>query len=517
MVQRRQPGGFYGIQGLNLSNTSLDSNALLDHREQHYMRPRRSSTVACVGGTSRRFPVTGFGGETAERLQTEGFEYSHASARPGVSVTTPRGSTSTGKMRSRGGSRKKSSRGQESDESLDSGDDDLETTRLLGSRPRTAIRAGGAGSILDISGAGPASHLSTSVANYGGVNFPPSVPTSPRIEPSIYLDGANALGAEPISSSFMGHRRGNTADTVINIEPSSSATTPPESGLGRQPTLRAEEDVCFPVDECLSDEQSHIQCAHERNGRRIPREWPDLGVLEEWSREEKEQRSEGIRAKKTAEPVYVGGRLRPNLRTQWHREEEDAPYRFTYFNDELPATLHAHTISELLLPGQTYKDLFRPEPRKLEEYSDAEEEQPTINMAAWHASHNNAYNQSHNLNNSGPNHHGSSPPAHDEPMGARPTFWLDVLSPTDAEMKVLSKAFGIHPLTAEDIMMQEAREKVELFRSYYLVSYKSFEQDMNSEDYLDPVNMYVTVFREGVISVSNHSTITPRDILTSGL
>ncbi|KAF8447031.1 hypothetical protein BGX38DRAFT_1270664 [Terfezia claveryi] len=75
-------------------------------------------------------------------------------------------------------------------------------------------------------------------------------------------------------------------------------------------------------------------------------------------------------------------------------------------------------------------------------------------------------------------------------------------------MKILSRAFGIHPLTAEDIMMQEAREKVELFRSYYLVSYKSFEQDMRSEDYLDPVNIYVVVFRDGVIS---HGVLIRRD------
>jgi magnesium transporter len=84
---------------------------------------------------------------------------------------------------------------------------------------------------------------------------------------------------------------------------------------------------------------------------------------------------------------------------------------------------------------------------------------------------------------------------------------LDILSPTDAEMKVISKTFGIHPLTAEDIMMQEAREKVELFRNYYFVNYRTFEQDMNNEDFLEPVNMYVVVFREGVLSF--HFSMTP--------
>jgi len=92
-------------------------------------------------------------------------------------------------------------------------------------------------------------------------------------------------------------------------------------------------------------------------------------------------------------------------------------------------------------------------------------------------------------------------------FGDRPVWWLDILSPTESEMKVISKAFGIHPLTAEDIMMQEQREKVELFRNYYFVNYRSFDQDQTSENFLEPVNMYVVVFREGVLSF--HFSVTP--------
>ncbi|OWB76476.1 hypothetical protein B5S32_g628 [[Candida] boidinii] len=54
-------------------------------------------------------------------------------------------------------------------------------------------------------------------------------------------------------------------------------------------------------------------------------------------------------------------------------------------------------------------------------------------------------------------------------------FWLDVLNPTEEEMKVISKAFGIHPLTTEDIFLGEAREKVELFKDYYFVCFTSFD------------------------------------------
>jgi magnesium transporter len=62
-------------------------------------------------------------------------------------------------------------------------------------------------------------------------------------------------------------------------------------------------------------------------------------------------------------------------------------------------------------------------------------------------------------------------------------------------------------LTVEDIMMQEPREKVELFQSYYFVNYRSFEQDKDNEEYMEPVNMYVVVFKDGVISF--HFSMTP--------
>lgn len=67
---------------------------------------------------------------------------------------------------------------------------------------------------------------------------------------------------------------------------------------------------------------------------------------------------------------------------------------------------------------------------------------------------------------------------------------------------MLAKSFGIHQLTAEDIMLEEPREKVELFQNYYFVNYRSFEQDENSSEYMEPINIYVVVFRDGVISVS---------------
>ena len=91
-------------------------------------------------------------------------------------------------------------------------------------------------------------------------------------------------------------------------------------------------------------------------------------------------------------------------------------------------------------------------------------------------------------------------PSKPKQFGRRPAYWLDVLCPTNQEMQVLCRAFGIHALTAEDIMLQEAREKVELFKHYYFINYRTFEQDPRDEEYMEPLNVYVIVFQGGVIS-----------------
>lgn len=121
----------------------------------------------------------------------------------------------------------------------------------------------------------------------------------------------------------------------------------------------------------------------------------------------------------------------------------DLPDRFSFFHSANEETVHAPDLPSLILPGQTVRELFK--------------------------------------NGEG-------------------TWWLDCTCPTDAEMKTLAKAFGIHPLTAEDIRMQETREKVELFHNYYFVCFHTFETDQESEDFLEPINVYIVVFREGVLT-----------------
>jgi magnesium transporter len=120
--------------------------------------------------------------------------------------------------------------------------------------------------------------------------------------------------------------------------------------------------------------------------------------------------------------------------------------RWTFFSSELDDTIHAAELGGLLMPGERFRDLFETPP----------------DGGVW---------------------------------------WLDMVNPTEEEVFALCKAFGVHPLTREDICIQEPREKVELFHQYYFVSFRSFFQaDKESEEYLEPVNFYAVVFKEGLLT-----------------
>ncbi|CAG8488336.1 3723_t:CDS:2 [Paraglomus occultum] len=80
------------------------------------------------------------------------------------------------------------------------------------------------------------------------------------------------------------------------------------------------------------------------------------------------------------------------------------------------------------------------------------------------------------------------------------TFWIDILSPSDSEMRELSKIFRIHPLTMEDVCAQESREKCELFRNYYFVCFRTFEMRTQHDNRLEAVSMYSIVMKEGILT-----------------
>ncbi|KAG9239412.1 putative metal ion transporter C27B12.12c [Amylocarpus encephaloides] len=125
--------------------------------------------------------------------------------------------------------------------------------------------------------------------------------------------------------------------------------------------------------------------------------------------------------------------------------------RFEFFSTEEEATIHAAEFGDLILPGENVRNLF------------------TL------------------------------------PQGAEEdgVWWLNMNNPTEEEIRAICKAFGVHPLTIEDILTQEAREKIELFPSYYFACFRSFHvEEIEGGQQYEPFNIYVIVFREGTLSFS---------------
>ncbi|GAB1519544.1 CorA metal ion transporter [Rhizoctonia solani] len=186
----------------------------------------------------------------------------------------------------------------------------------------------------------------------------------------------------------------------------------------------------------------------------------------------------------------------------------DRPYRFSFYSNRLSATIHARSLSELPADGQTFEELF---------LGSGDSSEGDVTAAGTGSA-----------GKSTPMPIGGAlTPEDPAKVKVRPddgskaktsdeeevnTWWLDVLSPTNEEMAMLSKVFNIHPLTTEDIQMEETREKIELFRNYYLVCFRGFDQDPYSPTHLEPLNMYIIVFREGILSFHFRGTPHPQNV-----
>ncbi|KAJ3137895.1 CorA metal ion transporter [Physocladia obscura] len=83
-------------------------------------------------------------------------------------------------------------------------------------------------------------------------------------------------------------------------------------------------------------------------------------------------------------------------------------------------------------------------------------------------------------------------------------FWIDVCCPTADEMNTLTRLFKIHPLTTEDIQTEDTREKCEAFPNYYFITIRTFDSDQYSSSYMMPINVYIVVFKECVLSPIVH-------------
>ena len=103
-----------------------------------------------------------------------------------------------------------------------------------------------------------------------------------------------------------------------------------------------------------------------------------------------------------------------------HSAGHDRPYRFSFYSNALSATIHARSLSELPADGQTFEDLFTGL------RSSSSPPQPTSMFGPRVPQRGNSQS-----------YFPEKGVRHDDSEGS--TWWLDVQSPTDEEMKMLSK------------------------------------------------------------------------------
>jgi magnesium transporter len=223
-----------------------------------------------------------------------------------------------------------------------------------------------------------------------------------------------------------------------------------------------EEDVCFPVSDSYRKDQLYIDFDFLENFIYAER------ASRTQTREEQAPSFQDLRAAATQQSNIVatsdGDFLDLPSDDSILREKESATEilqskpqpnpvdsnRFSFFSSAWESTIHAAEMADLVLPGEDIRGLF---------------ELPKDDVDG--------------------------------------VWWLNCHSATKEEVQGICKAFGIHPLTIEDIITQEAREKIELFPSYYFACFRSFKvvEEEDGKEF-EPFNIYVIVFREGTLSFS---------------
>lgn len=140
----------------------------------------------------------------------------------------------------------------------------------------------------------------------------------------------------------------------------------------------------------------------------------------------------------------------------------DRPYRFSFYSNALSATIHARSLSELPADGQSFEELFTGVPSISEQqqgqqsrtaassYNTSEPPQRTAPAPGYGASGDNdsSYFPSRKPSppdfQKGGNNGGMIGSGGDFDGN---TWWLDVQSPTDEEMRMLSKVGALLPCT----------------------------------------------------------------------
>jgi magnesium transporter len=225
-------------------------------------------------------------------------------------------------------------------------------------------------------------------------------------------------------------------------------------------TPSVEEDVCFPQqtsDEKRDKRKLYIDfdylerfIAEEERDRTPPKNQPKPRIFKDLRAQGQKDGLSDIEIEKTSS-TDTSLKKDNRLDEKFDAHQAAELNRFSFFSSAWESTIHAADFGDLIMPGEDVRGLF----------SMPEDEEDGV-------------------------------------------WWLNMVNPTEEEIRSICKAFGIHPLTIEDIEKQETREKIELFPSYYFACFRSFHKLENEDGTteLEPYNVYVIVFREGTLSFS---------------
>lgn len=88
------------------------------------------------------------------------------------------------------------------------------------------------------------------------------------------------------------------------------------------------------------------------------------------------------------------------------------------------------------------------------------------------------------------------------------TWWLDVTDATKEDVTAISRSLSLHPLTIEDIILHEPRQKIETFPDYYLISLRTLSEPDIEMNYgklpmEGPTMIYILVFSSGTVTFSS--------------
>ncbi|KAL3440549.1 hypothetical protein BJX65DRAFT_290290 [Aspergillus insuetus] len=105
-------------------------------------------------------------------------------------------------------------------------------------------------------------------------------------------------------------------------------------------------------------------------------------------------------------------------------------------------------------------------------------------------------------------------PSNGEVKATEKPWWLDVCDAREQDVNDMARSLSMHPLTVEDVVIQEPRQKIETFPTYYLISVRTLstitdkassemaEDTTQSPTLIHPSMLYILVFSHGTITFS---------------